>query len=201
MLTTPTRHITTRALAEEHALVARTLARSFYDDPVFTWLFPDARTRLTRNEQMFSRVIVRMAAPHDEIHTVRDHAGAALWFPPGTSDVGLLDQLRYLPAMARTARRDLPRVMRCLAIMEEHHPHEPHWYLNILGTDPARQGEGVGSALLRTMLARCDDEGVPAYLEATSERNRGLYERHGFRVTGEIELPDGPTMWAMWRDA
>ena len=40
---------------------------------------------------------------------------------------------------------------------------------------------------------------MPAYLEATSERNKQLYLRHGFEVTGEIKLPDGPRMWPMWR--
>lgn len=200
MHSTATRHITTRVLPDEQPLVAGTLARSFYDDPVFTWLFPDPTTRLARNERMFAGVLLRLAAAHDEIHTVRDHAGAALWFPPGTSEVGLLQQLRYLPAMALAARGDLPRLLRCMQTMEAVHPHEPHWYLNILGTDPGRQGEGIGSALLRTVLDRCDDSGVPAYLEATSERNRVLYERHGFEVTGEIALPDGPVMWAMWRE-
>jgi ribosomal protein S18 acetylase RimI-like enzyme len=64
---------------------------------------------------------------------------------------------------------------------------------------PEHQGEGIGSAMLRVALARCDEAGEPAYLEATSEDNRRLYERHGFRVTRELLLPDGPSLWAMWR--
>ena len=50
------------------------------------------------------------------------------------------------------------------------------------------------------VLERCDRDGVPAYLEATSDRNRPLYERHGFRAHGAIPLPDGPLLWRMWRD-
>lgn len=60
-------------------------------------------------------------------------------------------------------------------------------------------GRGVGSALMRPVLETCDRDGVPAYLEATSERNKRLYLRHGFEVTDEIRLPDGPTLWRMWR--
>ncbi|MGB0096249.1 MAG: GNAT family N-acetyltransferase, partial [Solirubrobacteraceae bacterium] len=60
--------------------------------------------------------------------------------------------------------------------------------------------QGIGSALMKPMLDRCDRDGMPAYLEATSERNRRLYLRHGFDVTGEIRLPDGPSMWPMWRE-
>ncbi len=42
---------------------------------------------------------------------------------------------------------------------------------------------------------------MPAYHEATTLRNRALYERHGYVNQGEIALPDGgPTLWRMWRD-
>ncbi|TVP75518.1 MAG: GNAT family N-acetyltransferase, partial [Nitriliruptor sp.] len=47
----------------------------------------------------------------------------------------------------------------------------------------------------------CDSERIPAYLESTSRRNRELYLRHGFEVIGEIRLPDGPSIWPMWREA
>lgn len=52
---------------------------------------------------------------------------------------------------------------------------------------------------MRPVLDMCDRDGVPAYLEASSERNKALYLRHGFEVVGEIKLPDGPRMWPMWR--
>src|SRR5205809_572948 len=76
---------------------------------------------------------------------------------------------------------------------------EPHAYLFLLGARPRWQSRGLGSALLRTVLEQCDREGTPAYLEASSPDNRRLYLRHGFEVTGEIALPDGPSMWPMWR--
>jgi hypothetical protein len=50
------------------------------------------------------------------------------------------------------------------------------------------------------VLERCDRDGAAVYLEATSDRNRALYERHGFRAHGDIRLPDGPSLWRMWRD-
>ena len=65
---------------------------------------------------------------------------------------------------------------------------------------PELQGHGIGSALLRPVLERCDADGVAAYLEATSSENRRLYERHGFRVVRELPLPAGPSLWAMWRE-
>lgn len=80
------------------------------------------------------------------------------------------------------------------------HPDEPAWYLQFLAIDPVVQGLGLGTRALRGVLERADAAGEAAYLEATSERNRALYLRHGFHDIGQIALPDGPTLHAMWRD-
>ena len=82
------------------------------------------------------------------------------------------------------------------------HPHDrAHEYLLMIGVSPERQGEGIGEALMRGVLERCDREGIPAYLEASSERSRGLYERLGFTFMGRtVDLPEGPPMWPMWRE-
>jgi GNAT superfamily N-acetyltransferase len=85
-------------------------------------------------------------------------------------------------------------------MMADVHPAEPHAYLFLIGTRPDRQGAGLGSALLRHVLERCDREGTPAYLEATTAGSRRLYLRHGLAEVGVIQLPDGPPMWRMWRD-
>lgn len=183
--------------AEVRALAA-VLARAFEGDPVWSWIFPRAATRRMWARAYF-RTRLRALLARGVVHTTEDAAGAALWSPPeawrfGWRESALL--LRFLPA---TGRRTL-EVLRGLGEVDERHPPAPHWYLSILGTEPARQGEGIGSALLRPVLESCDADEVPAYLESSKERNVGFYERHGFRVTGEVRLPDGPTMWLMWRD-
>ena len=83
--------------------------------------------------------------------------------------------------------------------MRASHYREPHWYLSTLGTDPEAQGRGLGSAMLAPVLGLCDEDGWPAYLESSKESNIPFYERHGFRVTGEIQVPDGPKLWPMLR--
>ena len=85
--------------------------------------------------------------------------------------------------------------------MARYHPKEPHWYLPLLGVDPARQGQGLGSALLKHALAHCDAEGLPAYLESSNIKNVPLYERHGFEVLGVIQPGDFPPLYPMLRAA
>ena len=192
----------TKAAPEDAAALARTLARALADDPVTTWFLPreaDRPQRLLRGfEQVFLR---RIALPRDATFSVEAHAGVAMWLPPGQAQLGALEQLRLLPAMARAWGRHLPRALRGMSAMDAGHPHEPHWYLWLLGVDPQRQGEGLGSRLLAEVLERCDRDGVPAYLEATTPRNRELYLSHGFEDAGDLRLPDdGPRLWPMWRE-
>ena len=123
-----------------------------------------------------------------------------MWELPGQWKLGVLDQLRLLPSMARINGRLLPRILRAIAALESNHPVEEHYYLPFVGVEPEWQGRGLGVALMRPVLDRCDQEKVPAYLEASSPRNRALYERHGFDVTEEFYLGAGsPPLWRMWR--
>jgi GNAT superfamily N-acetyltransferase len=126
---------------------------------------------------------------------------ATLWDPPGLRASSPLERLAMLPAMVWAFRSRIPASMRVMELMEEHHPVEPHWYLMIFGSDPSVRGTGLGQALMRSRLDRCDSERVPAYLENSNPRNESYYLRFGFEVTGEIKLPDGgPSMWPMWRE-
>jgi len=68
-----------------------------------------------------------------------------------------------------------------------------------MGTRPDRQGQGVGTALMVAGLRWCDDDGLPAFLDASSTLSRDFYQRHGFRVVDTFELPNGPPFWQMRR--
>jgi ribosomal protein S18 acetylase RimI-like enzyme len=76
-----------------------------------------------------------------------------------------------------------------------------HWYLSLIGVVLARQGHGLGSALLRHALERCDRDHLPAYLESTNPANVPLYRRHGFEVVGTIQVGSSPPMHPMVRAA
>lgn len=193
----PTRLATTADVG----VLSRSLARAFDDDPVMQWVLPDDERRRARLPDFFDLVLRHLHLPHDAVYVTEDLAAGALWDPPGQWRTPVRTQLRLLPTLVRIvgARRAFT-VLRGLATVEQVHPKEPHWYLAVLGTDPASQGRGFGAAVLDPVLARCDGEGLPAYLESSKERNVPYYRRFGFEVTGEVRLPDGPPVWTMWRE-
>jgi GNAT superfamily N-acetyltransferase len=69
----------------------------------------------------------------------------------------------------------------------------------VVATDPDHQGRGLGAQILKPVLETCDREGVPAYLESSNPRNLPFYYRQGWIQTGEIVIPEGPTLFPMWR--
>jgi GNAT superfamily N-acetyltransferase len=180
------------------ARIAAALARSFADDPVFTWLFPDDE-RPARIERFFSPLVALAQSGRGQVWSTPDRAGTAVWMAPGRWQLGLLDQARLLPRMLRAFGRRIVRCLRLMHAMEQQHLSEPHHYLFIIGTDPAQQGRGVGAALMAPMLERCDSDGLPAYLESSNPRNLSFYRRHGFEELSEVRVADSPPLTRMRR--
>jgi ribosomal protein S18 acetylase RimI-like enzyme len=179
-----------------------TLGRAFQDDPAVSWAVPNAERRARHLARYFELLTSRIYLPKDEVYLTEDGTAAALWTPPDRWEVSTMDSLPMLPIMVRACRGALPRAMRMLNLMDrKHREHdEPHYYLAFIGTDPASQGKGYGTAVISRMLERCDDEGVPAYLESSSIRNQALYYRHGFEVVEDLNWPGGgPPFSLMWR--
>ncbi len=190
-----------KAETAEAGPLAATLARAFEDDPVQAWILPDEGTRLATLTALFEVTLRALYLPLAESYTVNDCASAALWMPPDEWEIDDAAIARLAPVADVVGDR-LGALMTMLELAAEHHPHEPvHYYLNVLGTDPSRQGQGLGSATMRPVLERCDAAGVGAYLESSKETNVPFYEHHRFVVTGTMQLPDdGPLMWSMWRE-
>ncbi|HET8929887.1 MAG TPA: GNAT family N-acetyltransferase [Acidimicrobiales bacterium] len=178
-------------------------ARAFADDPVWVWMCKTRVARFTRLAAPFFATETRQYLPTDSAWTVPGADAGALWAPPGAWRTSLVDMARWAPSALRLFGLHLPRSLSALAVVDKVHPREPHWYLALLGTDPDQQGTGLGSAVLRPVLERCDDDGLGAYLESSKEANVSFYERHGFEVTGRVEMGrdgSGPPMWTMWRE-
>jgi len=193
------------ARRDEAARLGEVLADAFAEDPVFAWLIPPlAHGRDNRLRTFFtsmSRAYLRSGKP---CYLAGDASAAALWAPPGAWAMPLSQMIIEAAPNGLAFRHRLLYALRTqLQIERLHAAHaRPHWYLGYLGTRHDRQGQGLGTQMLREVLVGRDTDGVPAYLESSNERNLPLYERNGFRVIGELPaLGHGPVIWRMWREA
>jgi GNAT superfamily N-acetyltransferase len=190
-----------RADSPDRRPLAAVLARAFLDDPLMRFILPDAGLRRRRLPRLFRTSLGLQYLPLGEVYTTADNAGASLWSPPGQWRAPPSVVIRSLPRLALALGPRLPISMHAISSVERFHPTEPHWYLAVVGTEPSRQGEGIGSALLAPVLERCDHDRVPAYLESSKEANLAFYARHGFEVTRTIDIErGGPRIWPMWRE-
>jgi GNAT superfamily N-acetyltransferase len=190
------RHIR-KATTADLGAAAYVLAAAFHDDPTVSWLVPDHE----RRRAMLPAIMELFAEhfqPHGENHVNEAGSGAALWQPPDAAPTPESEE-RLGSGLVALAGEDIARFDQLRGTFEANHPTEPHYYLMLLGVIPDRQGAGIGSALLHAVLDRADREHMPAYLEATSPRNRALFERRGFVVVDELRTGECPPVWGMVR--
>jgi ribosomal protein S18 acetylase RimI-like enzyme len=168
---------------------------AFATDPAARWSWPRAEDYLL-NMPLAARAFGGKSFTLGTADAVDDLAGVALWLPPGVkADEEALDRL-----FERTAPASIqPDVAGVFEQMGSFHPHEPHWYLPLIGVDPTRQGQQLGDKLMAHALARCDADRLPAYLESSNPRNLGFYQRHGFEILGRIQVGSSPTIVPMLR--
>ncbi|SCE39387.1 GNAT family N-acetyltransferase [Streptomyces sp. DvalAA-19] len=127
--------------------------------------------------------------------------------PAVPEDVEAVAELRAVvmrPDLERLGRFDEHRVRQRLrdAFLPEHtsviesggafagcvtlRPGADGWWLENFLLSPALQGHGIGSAVLRALLARADAERLTVRLDVLrGSAARRLYERHGFGLERE----------------
>lgn len=181
--------------AEQAQDLRDTLCLAFSNDPCTRYIWPTPAAYL----RGYPRMLVAIGGAELErsaCFATDDFGAAALWLrPDGKPDSDAIDVL-----IGETVAPERAAVAAQVGeMMDRFHPQEPHWYLSMIGVDPARQGRGLGSAVLRHTLAICDAEGSLAYLESSNPKNVPLYERHGFEVLGEIAPADFPGLTPMLR--
>jgi len=181
--------------------VSETLGRAFFDDPMMCFLLADKSTRPAKLPRLF-KLLFKLGLPHGACDVSNGFEAVALWRPPGQWHVPFRQYIANGPEFLKIfGVRGALHAMSMMDIVEKHHPKEPHYYLQVLGTDPAKQGKGYGGVVMRRHLAVADAAHMPCYLESSKETNIPIYQSFGFEVTGQIRLPDGPTLYPMWRNA
>jgi GNAT superfamily N-acetyltransferase len=175
----------------ERAVAVLTLA--FNADPVTRWTYPEAAQYLARFP-ILVRAFGGGAFAEGTARHVEDYAGTALWLPPGCE----LDEAAIGASLPAGRESEFAAVFEALAC---YHPQEPHWYLPLIGVDPARHRKGYGAALLQDTLRRCDRDHVAAYFESTNPANITLCQRYGFELRGTIQVGSAPPVFPMLRPA
>ena len=172
-----------------------TVVLAFAADPVARWTWSGSYEYLTGMPKLV-RAFGGQAFTHGTAICTDTNAGVALWLPPGVHP----DEEKLGEALESTvAPAHCQDVFATFEQMAKYHPDEPHWYLPMIGVDPAHQGKGHGDALMSHVLAQCDRDGTPAYLESTNPRNISLYLRHGFVALGTVQAGSSPPLTPMLR--
>ena len=194
---------------DEVESAAEMLARAFDGSALMQVLAPDEATREDVCRWFFEAQLCYGLLYGDAWAAVEDDGtvhGVAVWWAPENvepdderaAESGLADG----PSVVGPEGWERLQVMsRALETLHRQVAPDPHWYLSILGVDPELQGQGVGTEILTASLEFVDEEGYPAYLETTEARNVAYYQRYGFVVGGELEVPSlGITLWGMRRE-
>lgn len=178
---------------------AGALARAFHEDPATRYLLPNPVRRAHVMRFTFG-CYLRYGERAGVVD--RSPAGAAIWLREAQARLCISRLVRsgFAAAPLVVGVPALRRMARFGHAIDELHRHlisEAHWYLFILGAEPA--GAGAGSCLLAPGLGCADQDGLPCYLEISAPRALPFYLRHGFEVVGESEVPGGPHLWALLR--
>ncbi len=188
-------------------LAADMLARSFREDPKMTYFVPDTKGRFALSRQILEFELMYGTLYGEAYMTSPGLEGVAVWLPSEKAKISLWRAIRA--GTLRLRRTVGPDIMKKILSFSEYvdalHREcapDPHWYLFVIGVDPAYRGEGYASRLIRPMLGRLDREGASCYLATQNEQNVAMYERYGFAVAGRTTVPGtGVDHFAMLRGA
>jgi ribosomal protein S18 acetylase RimI-like enzyme len=183
------------AIASDEAAAISTIVLAFGADPMARWSWADPQQYLTTFPR-FAKAFGGKAFDLGSAYFTEGYTGVALWLPP---DVHPDEETMGALLQSTVPDQTLKDAFAVLEKMGRYHPTEPHWYLPLIGVDPAQQSRGLGSALMKHALARCDRDRQLAYLESTNPANVPLYERHGFELLGTIQVGSSPPMFPMLR--
>lgn len=200
--------ISTEVICLEKAQVdaaSEILAHAFNDEPIFCYFTREQEQARINAIKLLAKTALHYSHPYNHIYTTtNDLKGIAVWIPPGKfplNDLRLFQLGLYtLPFKLRLSR--LRQFISMFLTIEEHHKHDIpqlHWYLFMLGILPAYQRQGIGSLLLQPIIKQADKEGLPCYLETSTEEGVRFYQRLGFEVVRTGGIPEEIKFWTMKR--
>lgn len=196
----PDRTAIRRARTGDLPRAAATLAAAFHDYPWTRWVVDDD-DHARRLRDLYA-IYLTIALELGQVWVSDDGAAAAAW--THSSKAAAQDELVAREGLGeRIAELSGARFANAVRAAEALAPHAPageHWTLAAVAVHPDAQRRGLGSRVLHPALAGFDERGEIAALETSAESNLPFYERLGFNVHRELEMPGGgPHVWMMRR--
>jgi GNAT superfamily N-acetyltransferase len=198
------RTVVRRFRPEDRAEAIQVLAASFEGFGPLDQVVGDGAKAHDRRRRMFEMTFRKLAEQHVIVAERDGRIDGVLTYAewpdctPGVRDS--LTAVRIAGPRLLTIIRDFRKVGKA-------HPRTPHRHLPMLGVRPEAQGRGIGGLLMAEYCRRCDEAGLPGYLETirsadpSRRAQERLYERHGFTVAEVVPMTDDWSMVSMKRPA
>lgn len=169
-------------------------ARALLDDPSSKYLL---KTDLT--QQKLSRYyLIAFKALYDDAYilaTSEDMEGIIILMPPGKTSVSAA---KFIEAGGLALPFSVGFGILSRSIKYENNNfrirksvcHDETWHIFQFGVAPEKQGQGLGSMLIKPFLIWLDERHLPCYLETHKQKNVDLYTHYGFLIKATDTLPD-----------
>lgn len=187
-MTTSTAPSIRSANRNETAVLAGVLAEAFAQYPWTRWAIPaeDYSRRLTELQDLYLRY-----ALDEGVVLVDEQLGGVIALLPPTAAQPSKEFQERVAELHGARFEDVASISLPTA-------PEEYWSLETLGVHPARQGAGLGRALICAgigVVAASAQHGVA--LETSDQRNVLLYERAGFSLSATTSVDDGLMVYSM----
>jgi ribosomal protein S18 acetylase RimI-like enzyme len=183
------------------------LIRAFQNYPLFQYYFPSEVEREKISSYFLSFAVFTGISYGEVYATSPNLEGVAVWIPSTNYPVTFWRQLRSVPlrvvfGFGTYGGFKMRRLGDYVDTVHQRLTPFKHWFLQTIGIAPQFQGKGYASELLRPMLSKIDEEGLPCYLETLDEQNVSLYEHFDFKIVDKSNVPKTSLInWAMLREA
>lgn len=175
-----------------------TLALAFHQDPAMVHMLPDEPSRGLRLRRLMGWMVDQQLKIGMVLGTP-EVTGVTLWRLPGM--VHFHEPLWHRDTLLHMSifRRHLLRALRTDEGITSHLPKGEDWlYLKMAAVHPDHQGKGLGGRIIRAGLVEAARLSVPSVLETATPSNVGLYQRLGYSILSEWDVPKGgPHFWTM----
>lgn len=187
-----------RAELKDKELIVNILSKSFDDNKSVNYIVKQDGKRAERLKKL-------MEYSFDDCHLfgdvflTEDKKVCALIVMPDKKKTTLKSiSLDAKLALSCIGLSNLKKAMAREAAINKLHPKSPMYYLWFIGVDPSDQNKGIGTKLLKEVIAEGNSKQRPIYLETSTLKNIPWYEKFGFKTYNKLDF--GYELFCMKRD-